>query len=156
MKTTIQLLLITALVVLAACSDDVNNLSGIENNLTNEQGVVISDGEVQSPQWLVEAIDSIEQRTRIAPWVYLLEYDGQKYVNVNDWTNSCWSCGELLFNMTGERIRPLADEAESDPQESGEPSGLYQAIMATKHFQEDLIWPKDPSNTRTTTATSGL
>lgn len=82
MKTSIQLLLITALVVLAACSDDVNNLSGIENNLTNEQGVVISDGEVQSPQWLVEAIDSIEQRTRIAPWVYLLEYDGQKYVNV--------------------------------------------------------------------------
>ena len=52
MKTTIQLLLITTL-------------------------VVISDGEVQSPQWLVEAIDSIEQRTRIAPWVYLLEYDGQ-------------------------------------------------------------------------------
>lgn len=157
MKTTIKILFFSLTIALISCSEDLDEIEGFNNKqtITNEHDIVIADGEIQSPQWLVEVIDSIEQKKQVAPWIYQIEYESEKYINVTDWTNSCWSCGELLFTLEGEQITPIINDAQNRPYESSESFDFYNSIMNTKNYQEDLIWWKHGQENAITTKVWG-
>ncbi len=75
--------------------------------------VTIEDNTITGPQWLVHTVDSVADTYRpapaggrIYPSVYGVEYGGQDYIYVVDWLESCWTCGNMYFTLSGASVDP--------------------------------------------------
>ena len=99
----------------------------IDKNPCDE--IIIADNFIQSPQWLVHAVNgmahTIPSGGKLYPSVYSLKYNEQEYILVWDMVNSCWVCGNLYFTCTGDPINW---------------SSLYEELMNFPRDNYILIW----------------
>ena len=104
MKTLHVLFAVSFLfIVSTACQKD--NDESIESN-----EVVIVDGVIKSPKWLINKVDSIAHSYTpgeggyLYPFIYSVKYENQEYIYINDGLNACWICGNLFYTLSGEPI----------------------------------------------------
>lgn len=137
MKTTVRFLLLSLVIALSACGNDLDN-EGIKNNNQIEmEGIIVSNNQIQSPEWLIHIIDSVASTkvpgangTKLYPWVYTIEHNSQTYVHVMDYTNSCHSCGNLVYTLSGEPIVPAV----------GTNNSLYDLLTELDSDHRTLVW----------------
>lgn len=136
MKTTVRLLLLSLAIVLSACSNDLNNEGIKDNNQIETEGIIVSNNQIQSPKWLIHVIDSIASTkvpgangTKLYPWIYTIEHNSQTYVHVMDYTNSCHSCGNLVYTLSGEPIVPTIEQNNA----------LYD-LLSDLESDRTLVW----------------
>lgn len=115
MKKTASYLIIMLAFMLNACDSDIDNLKEGNNEiLTSSSEIVIKEGKITYPKWLVNAVDSVAH-TFIKgddypyPSVSTLQGDGEEYILLTS-MSSCWSCGNLLYSLSGERIHNFPNE----------------------------------------------
>lgn len=103
----------------SACQDD-----NEERFVSKDGSVVVSDGKILKPEWLVEAVDSVGNSyspspysdERYYPEVYLLRYQGEEYICIRDMLSSCSWCGMYLLTISGEPIGggPTGDTRDNE------------------------------------------
>ncbi len=75
--------------------------------------IKFADDRIQSPQWLVQAIDSVANlywpRGALKPFVYSLQYKEQDYIFLRDGAASTRSRGYIFFTCFGEKVVPESD-----------------------------------------------
>ncbi|MDD2951570.1 MAG: hypothetical protein PHC95_00150 [Parabacteroides sp.] len=116
MKRAIYYLTIILVFLLNACDNDLDNIQGGDNEiLASSSEIVIKDGKITYPKWLVNAIDSVA-RSHVKgadypyPWVFTLEKEGKELILVFDGVNSCLTCEFLFYTLSGERILDIPDD----------------------------------------------
>ena len=105
--------------------------------LTSSHDIVIANGRILSPKWLVHEMKAMADRynpspgtgEKPLPWVYAVEHQGKEYILLLDGLNSCWTCGLRCFTLSGDRIEP-------DP--NNPLSGLYGDLSNEKG--RTLLW----------------
>ena len=75
----------------------------------NSAEIVIKDGIIQSPTWLVNAVDSVAQSHQkgedyLYPSVYNIQEGTNHYILVWDLVNSNLHEGQLFYTTSGERM----------------------------------------------------
>ena len=110
MKKVLYYLIIMLAFTLNACDNEMDNMQGGDKEiLTSSSEIVIKDGKITYPKWLVTVVDSVAHSHVKGtdypyPWVFTIQGDGKEHILVLDGVNSCASCGQLLFLLSGERI----------------------------------------------------
>lgn len=116
MKKVLNYLTIMLAFMLNACDNEMDNRQGGDNEiLTSSSEIVIKDGKITHPKWLVNAVDSVAHSYVKGadypyPWVFTVQEDGKEHILVWDGTNSCWVCAFLFYTLSGERIVNVPDE----------------------------------------------
>lgn len=92
------------LAVIASACDDTQNYPALGG-----EEIVVKDDKIQSPEWLVQVVDSVATGRVAAydgfiPWVYLVEIRGENYVIVWDHASSSLENGNLIYTLSGERV----------------------------------------------------
>ena len=76
-------------------------------------GIKFADDRIQSPQWLVQAIDSVANcyspKGVLTPPVYALPYKEQDYVYLRNMVGTNWRESVIYFTCSGEKIEPESD-----------------------------------------------
>jgi hypothetical protein len=76
-------------------------------------GIKHADDKIQSPQWLVLAIDSVANcyspKGVWTPFVYALPYKEQDYVLLKDGVNASFFKGFIFFTCYGKKVVPESD-----------------------------------------------
>jgi hypothetical protein len=131
-------------IALTACQDDTG-----QETIHSVSDIKIANGMIQSPEWLVNEVNSVADQYQQVPggekpypWVYLVKYDGQEYILLSDFLNSCWTCGHLYFTLSGDTVYP-----ESDPR-----LGLYGALEEAREENAVLLWRNNLNNSTSTRA----
>lgn len=116
MKKVLYYLIIMLAFTLNACDNEMDNMQGGDKEiLTSSSEIVIKDGKITYPKWLVNVVDSVAHSHVKGtdypyPWVFTIQGDGKEHILVLDGVNSCASCGQLLFLLSGERIEKFPNE----------------------------------------------
>ena len=116
MKKVLYYLIIMLAFTLNACDNEMDNRQGGDNEiLTSSSEIVIKDGKITHPKWLVNAVDSVAHSHVKGtdypyPWVYSVPKDGKEHILVFDGVNSCWVCAFLFYTLSGERIVNVPNE----------------------------------------------
>ena len=120
MKKVLYYLIIMLAFTLNACDNEMDNMQGGDKEiLTSSSEIVIKDGKITYPKWLVNVVDSVAHSHVKGtdypyPWVFTIQGDGKEHILVLDGVNSCASCGQLLFLLSGERIEKFPNECIRD------------------------------------------
>ena len=153
MKTTVRLLLLSLAIVSSACSNDLDNEGIEDNNPIEKEGIIVSNNQIQSPKWLIHVVDSMASarvpganRTKLYPWVYTIEHNSQTYVHVMDYTNSCHTCGNLVYTLSGDPIVPT----------TGQSNSLYDLLTELDSDHRTLVWRDVPTKSIITKAWGNL
>ena len=121
MKKVLYYLIIMLAFTLNACDNEMDNMQGGDKEiLTSSSEIVIKDGKITYPKWLVNVVDSVAHSHVKGtdypyPWVFTIQGDGKEHILVLDGVNSCASCGQLLFLLSGERIEMLRQKLKEQP-----------------------------------------
>lgn len=104
-KTILPYIVFVLAIVANAC-DDSESYPAVGG-----EEIVVEDNKIQSPEWLVQVVDSVATNRVGAydgfiPWVYLVENDGQTYLLVYDHASSSLENGSLIYTLSGERVLP--------------------------------------------------
>ncbi len=134
MRTKCFIPLLTLSLLISACDDELNLVTEME-----AAGITVVEGYIQSPQWLVDAIDEVGERYAVSPatgkrhlpWVYLVRHKGETYIELVDGLNAAWTLNNMFYTTSGIRVWP-----EEDPL-----SGLYYDLL--KEENKTLIWEQD-------------
>lgn len=116
MKKAIYYFTIILAFLLNACDNDLDNIQGGDNEiLASSSEIVIKDGKITYPKWLVNVVDSVaHSHVKGAdypyPWVYTLEKEGKELILVQDGINSCAACSFLFYTLSGEQIADIPTE----------------------------------------------
>ena len=116
MKKAIYYFTIILAFLLNACDNDLDNIQGGDNEiLASSSEIVIKDGKITYPKWLVNVVDSVaHSHVKGAdypyPWVYTLEKEGKELILVQDGINSCATCSFLFYTLSGEQIVDIPTE----------------------------------------------
>ncbi|MDR2911426.1 MAG: hypothetical protein LBV47_08735 [Bacteroidales bacterium] len=131
-------------VVFAACQKDIIENEGIT---INSEEIVVVDNTIKSPQWLINVLDDIAHKYQPSPetgeypypWVYSVKHKNQGYVLVSDMLESCWTCGQLFFTLSG---KPIEYSSTDDLF-----SGLYYELSMEEN--RTLLWRQHYSSPET-------
>lgn len=126
MKTISKFIILFLAIAFVSCQDD----DKVESK------IIVNKGQIQSPKWLIHVIDSAAHTYNPSPvtgeypypWVYSVSYHNQEYILVEDMLESCYTCGNLLFNSSGDPIKASEDIG----------SGLYWDLL--EKGNRTLIW----------------
>lgn len=104
-KTILPYIVFVLAIVANAC-DDSESYPAVGG-----EEIVVEDNKIQSPEWLVQVVDSVATNRVGAydgfiPWVYLVENDGQTYLLVYDHASSSLENGNQIYTLSGERVLP--------------------------------------------------
>lgn len=105
------ILAMTGLVALSlACNDEKEIIDDNSNELLSSSEIVIKDGVITHPKWLVKAVDSVAHshvagEGYIYPNVFSLIGEGKEYILIFDGLNSNASEGNMLFSLSGTLIK---------------------------------------------------
>ena len=103
MKKVLYYLIIMLAFTLNACDNEMDNMQGGDKEiLTSSSEIVIKDGKITYPKWLVNVVDSVAHSHVKGtdypyPWVFTIQGDGKEHILDLDGENSCASCGQILF-----------------------------------------------------------
>ena len=112
MKRSKLFMLMSLLCMVVSCNmqnDDFNS------NESSSKDVTIKNGKIQSPEWLVQKVDSIADRYNRNPdtgeriyssMVSLVEHKGDEYIYIMDVLSSSIYNGNLYFTISGIPIEP--------------------------------------------------
>lgn len=102
-KTILPYIVFVLAIVANAC-DDSESYPAVGG-----EEIVVEDNKIQSPEWLVQVVDSVATNRVGAydgfiPWVYLVEIRGENYVIVWDHASSSLENGNQIYTLSGERV----------------------------------------------------
>ena len=104
MKKVLYYLIIMLAFTLNACDNEMDNMQGGDKEiLTSSSEIVIKDGKITYPKWLVNVVDSCRsapmsrEQTIHYPGYFTIQGDGKNTFSFWMGVNSCASCGQLLF-----------------------------------------------------------
>ena len=110
---SLKLFLITSLFCMVVSCNMQND--DFNSNEFSSKDIVIKNGKIQSPKWLVQRVDSIADRYNRNPdtgeriyssMVSLVEHKGEEYIYIMDVLSSSIFNGNLYFTMSGIPIEP--------------------------------------------------
>jgi hypothetical protein len=113
MKSTKIFLMLSLLCMVASCNMQNDDFS---INDFSSKDITIKNGKIQSPEWLVQKVDSIADRYNRNPdtgeriyssFVYLVEHKSKEYILIVDCLSS--SDGNHFFTITGVPIEQRSD-----------------------------------------------
>ena len=122
-----KLVLMASLLVLVIACNKYDNVT------FNSSGIIVADGMIRSPEWLVKVVNGIADKYNRNPdtgkriystIVVLIEHKNQKYLLVQDTLSSHSILGNRCFTISGE---PIDSE-----------SSLYIALMGEEN--RTLVW----------------
>ncbi len=125
MKSSKLFLIMSLLFIVVSCS--------MQNYDLSSKDITIKNGKIQSPEWLVQKVDSIANRYNRNPntgekiyssIVSLVEHKGEKYIHIHDTLSSSYFNGNLYFTISGVPI-----ESESS---------LYVELSQEKNWK--VLW----------------
>ena len=125
MKSSKWFLIVSLFCLIVSCNKQKNDFSIKEFSIKN--------GKIQSPEWLVQKVDSIAERYNRNPdtgeriyssMVSLVEHKGAEYIHISDMLSSSHLNGNLYFTISGIPI-----ESESN---------LYAALLQEK--KRKVLW----------------
>ncbi len=118
MKTIYKLGIFFLVIAFTACQNDMDNINNPNEELAESNEIVIIDGVIKSPQWLIQVHDSISKLripypdTKIEPYylpIYSFKYNNEEYILIWDWYNSSILDGDFYFTLSGEQIDKGSD-----------------------------------------------
>ena len=107
MKRSKLFLIMSLFCMVVSCNmqdDDFNS------NDFSSKDITIKNGKIQSPEWLVQKVDSIADGYNRNPdtgeriyssMVWLVEHKGEEYIHIMDVLSSSFANGSLYFTISG-------------------------------------------------------
>lgn len=132
MKTTSTSIILFLAIAFLSCQKHDNSLESVNN-------IIVANGKIKNPTWLVHIVDSVAHLYKPSPvthefpypWVYSVSHKDQEYILVVDGFNSCYTCGNLFFSVSGDYIH-----ASDYPN-----TGLYEKLSEEEN--RTLIWREE-------------